>query len=84
MNSLTALVSSRDGDIDIVLFNRERERTLSVTHGTGTTVTDALCDALAQHTAFFVHEDVELALCVAALRNTEVQLSIRNGTIHAH
>ncbi|MCU1709517.1 hypothetical protein ABQW72_00405 [Xanthomonas hortorum pv. pelargonii] len=84
MNSLVALVSSRNGGIDIVLFNKERERTVSVTHGTGLTVTDALCDALAQHTAFFIDEDVELALCVAALRNSEVQLSIRNGTIHAH
>lgn len=84
MNSLTAQVASRNGGIYIALFNKDQKRTLSVTHGTGLTVTDALCDALAQHTAFFVHEDVELALCVAALRNSEVVLTIRNGTIYTH
>ncbi len=84
MNSLTAQVASRNGGIDIALFNKEQKRTLSVTHGSGLTVTDALCDALAQHTAFFVHEDVELALCVAAFRNSEVVLTIRNGTIYTH
>ena len=84
MSNLTAQVSKRYGGVEIQLFTKEQERTVRVTHGSGLTVTDALCDALGQNNAFFVHEDVELALCVAALRNGRVNLTIRSGTIHAH
>lgn len=82
--NLTAHVHNRRGNIEIALFKKFQERTLSVQHGNGATVTDALCDALGQHSAFYVNEDVELALCVAALRNKQVDLVIRQGTIYAN
>lgn len=82
--NLTAHVKNGRNSIDIALFNRVHQRTLSVLHGTGSSVTEALCDALSQHTAFYVHEGVEIALCVAALRNREVELVIREGTIYAN
>ena len=79
---ITAHVTNRRNCVEVALFNRVQQRTLSVMHGSGSTVTDAMCDALSQHTAFYVHEDVEIALCVAALRDREVELVIRNGTIY--
>ncbi|WP_267122632.1 hypothetical protein ACQHIH_21630 (plasmid) [Xanthomonas sontii] len=69
--------------MDIALFNRVAQRTQSVRHGHGRTVTDALCDALSQSTAFYVDENVEIALCVAALRNSQVELVIKEGMIYA-
>nr|WP_312130703.1 hypothetical protein [Stenotrophomonas pavanii] len=81
--NLTAHVTNRSNGIEIALFNKVRERTLSVLHGSGHTVTDALCDALSQRTAFYVNEDVEIALCVAALRESAVELIIKDGTIYA-
>lgn len=81
--NLTAHVNSRRGSIEIALFEKAQQRTLSVQHGSGGTVTEALCHALGQHSAFYVNENVEIALCVAALRNREVELVIKDGTIYA-
>lgn len=80
--NLIAHVKNRRGSIEIALFNKVHQRTLSVQHGNGRTVTDALCDALGKHSAFFVHEDVEIALCVAALRNREVELVLKKDTFY--
>ncbi|QRD62736.1 hypothetical protein H8Z72_23415 (plasmid) [Xanthomonas citri pv. citri] len=82
--NLTAHVSSRRNGVEIALFNKVHNRTLSVLHGNGKTVTDALCDALNRSTAFYVDEDVEIALCVAALRDRPVELIVKGGTIHAN